>query len=132
MKRLFIASALGLIAFSSVFALAATLGGISPASLGADDAAVTSCDSDGVSAGYSTSYDEGVPGFVVSDVIVSGIDDDCIGKTIDVVLTEDGANVGEGDAVVAAGDPDDNETTVAIAAEPAAESVNDIHIAIHD
>ena len=66
--------------FSAVYGMAAGLGGITSSSLGADDVAVASCDSDGVSSGYTTAWDATDERYEVTAVTVSGVSNTCDGQ----------------------------------------------------
>jgi hypothetical protein len=96
MKRLIVALLVGGAVFGTVFAVAASLGGITSSSLGADSAAVTSCDSDGVSVEWGTHVtDHGdtlhpYGGFFIHHFSVSGIAAECADKYVLVSLTTDG------------------------------------------
>jgi len=126
MKRIMIALAVGLTLFALV-AAAATLGGITSASLGASGEVVTSCDTNGVSVAYQVGYQNGV-GYVVTAVQVSSIDALCDGKAVDVTLTQSGNSIGSGSGTASGG------TTgwIAVPAWPLASQVNDVHVAVHD
>jgi hypothetical protein len=91
-----------LAAFGLVGAAAATLGGLGGQKLGADDGTVLSCDTDGVTLAYATSYDAASSQYVVTAVNVTGIAAPCVGETISVTL-HDAANttVSSGTATVA-------------------------------
>jgi hypothetical protein len=126
MKRLGLALALSLAVGAAVTGSAASLGGIT-SSLGADDATVGSCDTDGVTATYSLLFTVGV-GFTVDRVVVSGIaTPTCDGKRIDVVLTRGGSSLGAGFATVST----TGITPVSMPAGIRAADVDDIHIAIN-
>jgi hypothetical protein len=88
-RRLVIVLVAATAVFGAVFAFAASLG-VSSASLGAGDAVVSSCDTNGVSASYSTTYSSG---YKVSAITVSGIAAACDGKTVSATLTGTGANL---------------------------------------
>jgi hypothetical protein len=96
MKRLIVALLVAGGLFGTVFAVAASLGGITSSSLGADSAAVTSCDSDGVSVEWGTHVtDHGdvlhpYGGFFIHHFSVSGMAPACEGKYVLVSLTTDG------------------------------------------
>jgi hypothetical protein len=73
--------------FGAVFASAASLGGINTGNLGADDQAITSCDTNGVATTYTTAYNTtGSAGYKVGNLTVSGISDACDGQSIAVTL----------------------------------------------
>lgn len=87
-RRTLIGVVLGVLVFSVVVASAASLGGITSSSLGADDAAVSSCDTNGVTTSYTTTYTATAPaGYKVGNVTVGGIADACDGQTLSVTLT---------------------------------------------
>jgi hypothetical protein len=125
MKRIVFALIASAIVAATAIGAAASLGPIT-SSLGASDATVESCDTDGVSASYSLVYRPG--GFVVDRVTLNGIETPaCDGKRVDVVLTRGGIEVGRGGGTVAAG----GAATVSVLPQPLARDVNDIHIAIN-
>lgn len=81
--------------FASVFGIAASLN-VTAAGLGAGAATVASCDTDGVTTGYTVAYSAAAGGYAVSTVNVSGIaTPDCNGRTMKVTL------VGASDASLA-------------------------------
>jgi hypothetical protein len=99
---------LGVAAFGLAAASAASLGGLTSSSLGADNGSVSSCDTNGVSIAYGApSYQASGANagqYTVSTVSVTGIDVACNGKTIAVTLSDSGnASLGTGTATVAAG-----------------------------
>ena len=78
----------GILAFALIAGAAASLGGITSGDLGADDALVASCDTDGVTTSYTSAYSAtGTAGYKVDDVTVGGISDTCDGQTMTVTLT---------------------------------------------
>lgn len=90
MKRLLIALPVGAVLAGATYGAAATLGGITTPDLGADDAAVESCDTTGVSTSYSTALDGSTfPGSIrVDSVTVGDVDTpSCDGQAITVILT---------------------------------------------
>jgi hypothetical protein len=76
-KATVIAGGLGVLAFGGVIASAATLGTISNASLGAGVQVVASCDTNGVTVAYQTTFDATLGKYKVTSVDVSGIDAAC-------------------------------------------------------
>lgn len=124
---------IGLIAaaavFSVTFGFAATLGGLSTSSLGAADSAVSSCDSDGVSASYSLAYDDVDKTFEVGTVSVSGIHDDCDGMTLYVTVSDaDGTALVSTSAAIPTST--DTSLSLSLATAVAAASVANVHVAI--
>lgn len=99
-KRYALAGLAGIVAFSAVAASAATLGGIGGQQLGADSAAVGSCDTDGVDLAYTTAYSAAAAEYQVTDVTVSGIDTACDGQTLSVTLSDGAASIGSGSGAV--------------------------------
>jgi hypothetical protein len=73
------------IAATGLFASAATVG-LTGTKLGANTEVVASCDS-AVSVSWTTAYDNTIPGYKVTNVTVSGIDDTaCAGASLSVTL----------------------------------------------
>lgn len=135
-KRIVVAALAAALVFSSVIGMAASLGGVNAEELGADSAVVASCDTDGVTTSYATTYTAaGTAGYKVGDVVVGGIADACDGATMSVTLTN-GSDASLGDATTtvdvssAGGDTSD---TVSLAADNVlAESVTGVHVVIAD
>jgi hypothetical protein len=115
----------GLTVFGAVFASAASLGGITSGQVGADDAAVTSCDTDGVTTAYTTSWDGTDDRYEVTSVTVSGIAAACTTKTLSVSLTDGTGQIGSGTGTVVG-------TSLAVTMSPAAsaEATTGVHVAI--
>ena len=89
-SRILVGLVAGVTVFGAVFAVAASLG-VTSSTLGSGGSSVTSCDTDGVSAGYGDTYDSTLPGYKVTTVTISGINGtNCNGKTIKVTLTGSG------------------------------------------
>jgi hypothetical protein len=127
-----VAAALGVLAFGGVLASAASLGTVTGASLGVGVTTVASCDTDGISVGYSNSFDSTAGTYIVSAVNVSNINvgpSGCLGKVLDVTLKDvSGAAVGTGSLVV--GGP--MGQTVTISGNSSAEAVAGAAIVISD
>lgn len=84
MKRFLIALMAGSVLAAAVYGAAASLGGINTGTLGADNADIISCDTDGVSL---TIEQDGTPaGYRAAGFFLYGIDDDCLGKNVSVAL----------------------------------------------
>jgi hypothetical protein len=109
-------------------ASAASLGGIGGSSLGADDAPVSACDSNGFTVGYTTS------GGNVTSVTVSGIaDPGCEGGSLQLRLKDStGASIGAGgpQTVPTDGDTTDNSMNVSASPTPDAALVTGISITV--
>jgi hypothetical protein len=130
-RRTFLAVLAGIIVCSLVVAAAASLGGITSSSLGADDAVVASCDTNGVTSSYTTTYNTtSTAGFKVNDLTVGGIDDACDGLTMTVTLTgAANASLGSASQAVPTGAGTTNVISL-IGQSILAESVTGIHIVI--
>jgi membrane-bound inhibitor of C-type lysozyme len=83
-KKPVLALVVGAVVFSSAFGFAATLG-VSGQTLGAGNAAVSSCAAS-VTTAYSVAYDSTIPGYKVSGVTVTGTLTSCSGKSMTVDL----------------------------------------------
>lgn len=132
MSRRTIAGVLGgLTVFGTVFASAASLGGISPnGQVGADSASVTSCDSDGVGTSYTTAWNATANRYDVTSVKVSSVNNNCDGKTVSVSLFDTaGTATGSGSLLI----PSDalaTEVTVSLSPAISAKLVENVHVAI--
>jgi hypothetical protein len=96
-KRIGAALVAGAATLGVVGASAASLGGITSNSLGADTAVVGSCDSDGVTLSYTNSYDATLGRYQTTSIGVSGIAAACAGKSLSLTLKDSsGAALGSG------------------------------------
>jgi hypothetical protein len=94
-KRLLIASGIGIAVFAAVFAAAATLG-LTSDQLGAGDRIVSSCTTP-INVTYETEYDaalastDSVPGrYRITDVVLNGLNETaCAGQAINLILTDE-------------------------------------------
>ncbi len=86
MKRTLLALIAGLAVFGGVIASASSLGGVSSRALGSGASVVASCDTDGVTVGYTTAFDAVTGTYRVSAVTVGGIAPACAGQQIEVGL----------------------------------------------
>lgn len=94
-RRALIALIVGIMVFTIVFAVAASLS-VTSSSLGAGTGTVASCDTNGVATSFDTTYDAAAVGYEVTTVHVTGIaTPGCDGLTMKVTL------VGAGDASLA-------------------------------
>jgi hypothetical protein len=120
----------GLTVFGAVFASAASLGGITSGNVGADDATVASCDTDGVTTAYATAWDGTDDRYEVTSVTVTGIANACDGKTLSVSLTDASSNqIGSGTVTV----PTDAlafQASVTLSPAASAELTTGVHAAI--
>ena len=100
-KRTGIAVLAALLVFGGVLAMAASLGGITSTKVGADNTALASCDTDGVSTSYTTAWDATDDRYEISTVTVSGVADACDTQTLSVSLTDStGAQIGSGSLAI--------------------------------
>jgi hypothetical protein len=119
---------LGIGAFGLAAASAASLGGLTTGSLGADNAAVQSCDTDGVTLAYGTpAYDATSGVYTVNSATVSGIAAGCVGKTVYLTLADSAnASLGGGSQVLASG----TSVTITLATPASAKAVENAAVAI--
>jgi hypothetical protein len=100
-KRTILALLASLAVFCSLYVMAATLGGITSDKVGADSATVASCDTDGVTTSYATSWDATDKRYEITSVTVAGVADTCDGRTLNVSLTDStGAQIGSGSLAI--------------------------------
>jgi hypothetical protein len=128
-KRILIAILAGLLVFASVFGLAASLGGITSTTVGADNAVVASCDGNGVTTSYATAWDATDRRYEVTATTVGGVDDACDGQTLSVSLTDSsGAQLGTGSLTI----PTNAATshTVTMSTAPSAKLTEGVHVLI--
>jgi hypothetical protein len=119
-----------LVVFSLVLAMAASLGGITGGALGADSASMASCDSDGVSTTYGTSYDAAAGEYVVSSVTVGVIANACDGKAIGVTLTDSsGAELGSGSSTIPV-NVGSTSVSLSLSTTASAEAAENVHVVI--
>ncbi len=127
LNRLIVVGVATTILASSIFAAAASLGGMSGGVLAAS-AAIPSCDSTGVTTAYTTS------GGNVTAVTVNELaDPGCEGGKLSVTLTNSaGESIASGgpQTIPADGDTVDNSVTVSVSPNPAAENVAGYEIPI--
>ena len=128
-KRTILALLVSLVVFGSLYAMAASLGGITSDSVGADSAVVASCDSDGVTAAYVTAWDATDKRYEITSVTVGGVADTCDGRNLSVTLTDSsGAQIGSGTLSI----PTSGATSFAVtmSTPPSAKLTEGIHILI--
>ena len=129
MKRTLIAVTAGLAVFASVFAMAASLGGITGSTVGADNTTVASCDTDGVTTSYATSWDATDKRYEVTTVTVAAVNDACDGKSMSVSLTDTtGAQIGTGTLAIPSSVATSHAVTMTTA--PSAALTLGIHVVI--
>ena len=122
----------GFTVFGAVFASAASLGGITSGNVGADDASVVSCDTDGVTTSYATSWDATDDRYEVTSVTVTNINNACDGKTLSVSLLDSAGNpnqIGSGSVTVPT-DPLATQATVTLSTAASAELTAAVHASI--
>jgi hypothetical protein len=77
-----------LIAAGLVSASAASLGGLTSETLGAESEVVAGCDPDGIDIAYVTDYDEVSQDYEVVGVRLLGVADTCVGQLASVALDD--------------------------------------------
>jgi hypothetical protein len=128
-RRTVLALIVSLMVFGSLYAMAASLGGITSDSVGADSAVVASCDTNGVTTAYVTGWDATDERYEITSVTVGGVADTCDGRTLSVNLTDPtGAQIGSGTFVI----PTSVATSFAVAMStaPSAELTEGVNILI--
>ena len=128
MKRIIVAILAGLTVFGAVFAMAATLNGITGQKLGADDAAVASCDTDGVTSDYTSAWDATDKRYEVGTVTIGGVADACDGGTLKVTLADGTGSINEMTLAIPASAAVSFNLTPSPA--PASEAVAAVHVSI--
>jgi hypothetical protein len=126
-KRILLILAAGLIAFGSMYGLAASLN-LTSDSLGAGTATVAACQSATLNATYSTTYSATAPGYTVGTVTVTGLASTCYGMPYKITLSgAAGASLGE-----ATGTTPNSGTSFAATFSPAvnAASVTGVNLVI--
>ena len=115
-------SGLVAVAFATVsFAAATSLGGLTSDQLGVGSAIVGACDSDGVSASYTTVDGD------VTEVNLDGIAPECAGGALSLTLADDtGASIATGGPITV----DDVTELVDVSPQPAAEDVAALHVVV--
>jgi hypothetical protein len=128
-KRTLIAVLAGLLVFSGVFAMAASLGGVTSGKVGADNTVVASCDTDGVTTSYATGWDATNKRYAVNSVTVSGVNDACDGQTLGVSLT-DASSTQLGSGTLAIPTSAATAFTVSMSPSPSAKLTEGVHVLI--
>jgi len=130
-KKIVFGLMFGLTLFGTALGSAASLGGVTANGLGADDAIIASCDTDGVTTSYTTAYNTtGGAGYKVATVTVSGLNNACDGKSIEVRLT--GAANASLDSATKTVETDavSTSTTLSLGSSALAENVTGVHIVV--
>ena len=131
MRKTAIKALAALTAFGAVTAMASTLGGVTPDTLGAEDSAVVACDTNGVATSYPSAWDATDKRYEVSAVTVEGVDDACDGLTVKVTLTDSSNDaLSEGTLTIPASVAVDHEVT--LASGVSSEAVANVHVNISE
>jgi hypothetical protein len=85
----------GLAAFGILTASAASLGGLTSSSLGADQTVVASCDSNGIAMAYTTTYDAPSNSYKTTAVTISNVDASCATKSYKLTMSDGAASLNE-------------------------------------
>ncbi len=95
MRRSVLTAAVAGVAVTGIVgAAAATLGGLTGGTLGADDAVVAACDTDGIAVAYTTAYNATAQTYQVSAVNFTTVNAACTGKAASVTLRNGATNLG--------------------------------------
>lgn len=95
MKKIAIALVAGVITFSGIYGLAASLN-LNTDSLGASTTTVAACQAGALTASYTVTYSASTPGYTTGTVSVSGLASTCYSKAYKVTLsTTANASLGE-------------------------------------
>jgi hypothetical protein len=89
-----------LVAFGALTASAASLGGLTSASLGADQTVVASCDTDGIALAYGNTYNATTNTYQTTTVTMSGVNAACATKTFKLTLSNGTISLGEATGAV--------------------------------
>jgi hypothetical protein len=93
----------GLAAFGILTASAASLGGLTSSSLGADQTVIASCDTNGIQMTYANSYVPATNSYSTTVVTLAGIDPTCATKSFKLSLSSGAASLGETTGTIQAG-----------------------------
>jgi hypothetical protein len=85
----------GLAAFGILTASAASLGGLTSSSLGADQTVIASCDPNGITMAYTTAYVPASNSYVTTAVTISNVDSTCGTKAFKLSLSDGAASLNE-------------------------------------
>jgi hypothetical protein len=85
----------GLAAFGILTASAASLGGLTSSSLGADQTVIASCDTNGISMAYTNAYDAPSNSYKTTAVTISSVDPSCATKTYKLTMSDGTASLNE-------------------------------------
>jgi hypothetical protein len=128
-KRTFLAICAGLVVFAGVFAMAASLGGVTSNEVGADNTAVASCDTNGVTTSYTTGWDTTDKRYEVTTVTVGGVNDACDGDNLSVSVTDStGTQIGTGTLALPTSAATSSAVTLTTAAS--AQATTGVHVLI--
>ena len=128
-KKPILALVIGAVVFSSAFGFAATLG-VSGTTLGAGNAAVSSCASS-VSTAYTTAYDSTIPGYKVSNVTVTGTLTSCASKSLVVdLVNSSNASLTELTHTITSAEASAGSVSLAVSGSVNAGSVANVHAVI--
>lgn len=93
----------GLAAFGILTASAASLGGLTSSSLGADQTVVASCDTNGIQLTYTNSYVAATNSYSTTAVTLAGVDPTCATKSFRLSLSNGTVSLGETTGTIQAG-----------------------------
>ena len=129
-KRTTIALLVGLAVFAASFAFAAGFGGLTTGTVGAANATVAACDTDGIATSYGAStWDATDQRYEVATVTVAGVSDSCDGASMKVTVNDTGGTqLTEGTLTI----PTSAATSFNVTLSPAASAaaVTGVHVSI--
>jgi hypothetical protein len=138
MKRLIVALVVGGMLFAGAWAAACALN-VDAGVLQAGSDEVLKCDTDGVQvyfrsgAGPGISWDETANDFIVTAVVVGGVNDKCDGVTLEVELTDcHGDGIANGSVTVVTPIPPNPNPVVTLDNPVPASAVCDAHVLMQD
>jgi hypothetical protein len=85
----------GLAAFGILTASAASLGGLTSSSLGADQTVIASCDTDGINMAYTTAYDAPSNSYKTTAVTISNVNAACATKAYKLTMSDGTVSLNE-------------------------------------
>ncbi|MGH9042562.1 MAG: hypothetical protein ACRDZ3_20300 [Acidimicrobiia bacterium] len=128
MKRVLLAAVFGSAVYAIALASAATLN-VGQSSLGSGSNLASSCDSDGVTVAYGTTYTSASAGYTVTSVTISGVASGCEAKTVGATLTN-AANAAQGTVTSGAVPAGGGSVTLAVSGNPVATAVEKAFVVI--
>ncbi len=95
MNKKVLAAVGGLAAFGILTASAASLGGLTSSSLGADNTVIASCDTDGITMTNTNAYDAATNAYKTGSISLAGVNAACNAKAYKLTLSDGAASLNE-------------------------------------